>query len=1213
MNRFKSARVYCHSHSNQSLQELPPKSESEPISIALPVRQQQKHQESTISNRNKYKQHTNINMESTFLQSSPLFVSDPCHLSKLSNDYYFRGHKIHINSDLKTIFNPSSTAGQKRPKTSHDLNNSFTDVNISSSLALETWATPPIHNQHRPITTPKTKLLQSPEMLEELNIKRLSELDNLLFPRIQENRKSRSTNSLNTVEKTTEEINKERMKNKSTLLSHYFEDGKRRVDFVLVHTKPLHPNQTKGEEVEQIQQRSVFEDEGLHLEMTEQVNDSQHVFTKIYASWSVLTRYAEIMRLKMPMRTMQTTWKMLFDDDEVHSMRFTAPYSKDKEYLFDIPPQKEQFFSPAQRAQVIEFILKRKSFSTKQDDVTEFGINKLLSDHVYTAAYPLHEGKVNADYRSPRMQLIQNWASVKMAFHHQPLDEIKNYFGVKIALYFAWLGFYTSMLIPASVVGVLCFLFGFFTLDKDIPSKEICNNVYDNYLMCPQCAHDCNFTRVSDSCIYAKATYLFDNPATVFFAIFMSLWATVYLEMWKRYSARITYRWDLSNFDAVEEYPRPEYLARLSNVSNRRLNVITRMYEPYIPFWRRQLPYTVLSASIVFFLILVAMGSVVSVIVYRSTIRSFIRFKKTDSPGKSRKIDIGFLQKYSSIVVSSSAAGLNLIFILMLNNLYSRIANYLTELEMPRTQTEFDNSLTLKMFLLQFVNYYSSIFYIAFFKGRFIGNPGEFDDESLTQEECASGGCLLELAIQLSIIMIGRQMFSAAIELCMPFAYNMFNRWKYRTGGNRNRVTRFNVPQWEEDFLLTRWLPTSLFYEYLEMVIQFGFVTIFVSAFPLAPLFALINNVFEIRLDARKMITVYRRPVAQRVKNIGIWYRILDTICKLSVITNAMIIAFTTEFVPRLIYYFEHGALTGYVNSTLSFFEAKVVNEHLKLGYDESKLTYCLYPDYREPPWAEGNSRYKFTSFYYKLLAFRLLFVVIFENIIAAVTSMMRWLIPDIPQQLRQQMRQHAYLTNELILQQEYQRAKEISNGLDKSNRARTAALTRTSRMTTNSCSVTTINQEQQPQPNNNFLIDLNNRNIETPNVNQFHQTPPPSTSSPLSLSSSNISPSMAKLPMNNKQISIIDENDDDELDDHSMNGDDIDNHVEQSVRIRRRRQNQNDDNNDDYNDVVSLPNLDENNLNDSINYLLNFSASSSPTTTDSREQLIAGNRLSLD
>jgi len=44
--------------------------------------------------------------------------------------------------------------------------------------------------------------------------------------------------------------------------------------------------------------------------------------------------------------------------------------------------------------------------------------------------------------------------------------------------------------------------------------------------------------------------------------------------------------------------------------------------------------------------------------------------------------------------------------------------------ELPRTQTEYENSLTTKMFLFQFVNYYSSCFYIAFFKGKFVGYPG---------------------------------------------------------------------------------------------------------------------------------------------------------------------------------------------------------------------------------------------------------------------------------------------------------------------------------------------------------------------------------------------------------------------------------------------------------------------------------------------------------
>ncbi len=35
-------------------------------------------------------------------------------------------------------------------------------------------------------------------------------------------------------------------------------------------------------------------------------------------------------------------------------------------------------------------------------------------------------------------------------------------------------------------------------------------------------------------------------------------------------------------------------------------------------------------------------------------------------------------------------------------------------------------------------------------------------------------------------------------------------------------------------------------------VIQYGFVTLFVAAFPLAPFFALLNNIFEIRyMDAK--------------------------------------------------------------------------------------------------------------------------------------------------------------------------------------------------------------------------------------------------------------------------------------------------------------------------------------------------------------------------
>ena len=41
--------------------------------------------------------------------------------------------------------------------------------------------------------------------------------------------------------------------------------------------------------------------------------------------------------------------------------------------------------------------------------------------------------------------------------------------------------------------------------------------------------------------------------------------------------------------------------------------------------------------------------------------------------------------------------------------------------EMHRTQTEYEDNLTFKVFVFQFMNFFSSIFYIAFFKGKWVG------------------------------------------------------------------------------------------------------------------------------------------------------------------------------------------------------------------------------------------------------------------------------------------------------------------------------------------------------------------------------------------------------------------------------------------------------------------------------------------------------------
>ena len=52
-------------------------------------------------------------------------------------------------------------------------------------------------------------------------------------------------------------------------------------------------------------------------------------------------------------------------------------------------------------------------------------------------------------------------------------------------------------------------------------------------------------------------------------------------------------------------------------------------------------------------------------------------------------------------------------------------------------------------------------------------------------------------------------------------------------------------------------------------VIQYGFVTLFVAAFPLAPLLALLNNIIEIRLDAYKFVCVQQRGPTVKAQDIG--------------------------------------------------------------------------------------------------------------------------------------------------------------------------------------------------------------------------------------------------------------------------------------------------------------------------------------------------------
>ncbi|XP_037315209.1 anoctamin-7 [Pungitius pungitius] len=796
-----------------------------------------------------------------------------------------------------------------------------------------------------------------------------------------------------------------------------FSDGLSRVDFVLVWEEPLSSQRegSKGVSPTHKEWRKVFlnklRDSGLLQEQKEVLQAKTKItFVLLSAPWSVLCYYAEEISLRVPLQVVTspiTNWSAqvlsrlslpnLLSQDVPNPPPdfYTCQFRNNKLQRFLGSNNKDTFFKTSQRHQVLYEILARTAYgSVKRGEV---GIDRLVTEQVFTAAYPLHEGgfRLPTPPVSPRSLVLREilysyWATWSSWRHYQPLDHIREYFGEKIALYFAWLGFYTGWLLPAALVGTVVFLFGFWLMANDVPAKELCDSG-NSFTMCPLC-NICSHWNYSSICATFKAGIMFDNGGTVFFSVFMSLWSVTFLEYWKRTCSVLSHRWDCSEFQDIEERPRPEFTA-MAPMTMR--NSVTGAEEPYFPQTKR-LNRTMTGCMVIILMVIVVLMFLMAIILYR-TIVTVIIYKSGS-----------FLTGFAGRVASISGSVLNLLVILMLSKVYTSLARLLTRWEMHRTQSKYEDMFILKVFVFQFVNFYSSPVYIAFFKGRFIGYPGNYKTLfGVRNEDCGAGGCLIELAQELLVIMVGKQLINNAQEFIWP---KLRCWWQKRQSSHRPKLVRDKegdeertevqeeeVFPWETDYQLL--VCEGLFSEYLEMVIQFGFITIFVAACPLAPLFALVNNWVEIRLDAQKFVTEYRRPVGERAQDIGIWFPILQVIAHVAVLSNAFLIAFTSSFLPRLYYiYTRDRTLTGFINFTLATSPRNYSQQH----------TPCRYQGLRD---ADGD----YLPEYFHLLAIRLTFVIVFEHVVFSIGRLIDLMVPDVPEEVELKMKREHYMAKQAL------------------------------------------------------------------------------------------------------------------------------------------------------------------------------------------------------
>lgn len=696
------------------------------------------------------------------------------------------------------------------------------------------------------------------------------------------------------------------------------------------------------------------------------------------------------------------TIKKIEDKKLFYGVRAPKHFFRKYQWLLRNPDSRLQDLNAQQdipvttRIRIVNFIL----HNTVTPDLEK--LHDLIKKNVFEAAFPLHEKEEVREF------LKEKWARWRDIFCQQPIEKIRCYFGEKVALYFAWLGWYTYLLGFAAAVGLVVFVAGITVFNSSQVSKEICEA--NDTIMCPLCDQKCPFWLLADTCTYARVTHMIDNEGTVVFAMFMAIWATVFLELWKRQRAQVVTNWKLYGWDEDEEELAMELINNLQHEPRR---------------YRHSYMRSTIVLLLVLLMIVVLIGIAHALVIYRVVATAL--FTQSDSE---------FFREQANLVAVMTGAVLHYITIVVMTKINRRVALFLCDLEKPRTFSQRENNFTIKIFIFQFLTNFSSLIYIAFFLGRINGHPGNYVRIAgkWRLEECHPSGCITDLFIQMAIIMMLKQTISNVVEYLVPWlAHKMRKRQKrpkekHLVWGEEEEAEDPCKKQWLSNYQLNEVNIFSLFDEFLEMVIQYSFTTIFVAAFPLAPLLAFFNNLFEIRLDAIKMMRLRRRMVPRKANDIGIWVQVLEAIGILAVIGNGLVIAITSDFIPVQVYKYTYSpcmkenntavdCLTGYINHSLSVFHIEHFEPDTNLGIETIDLvkngtTLCRYRDYR------NDEDYSYTVQFWHVFAARLAFLILFEHVALCVKLIAAWYVPDVPLSVKNHLldEKHNNLRKELSM-----------------------------------------------------------------------------------------------------------------------------------------------------------------------------------------------------
>jgi len=342
------------------------------------------------------------------------------------------------------------------------------------------------------------------------------------------------------------------------------------------------------------------------------------------------------------------------------------------------------------------------------------------------------------------------------------------------------------------------------------------------------------------------------------------LWANVYYRMWRRTESKLHSEWAPDvDVDKSTSQENPNYIGEWV------MDPVTGGQRKRYPR-RKQIMWRLLSHLVTVLFIGLSIFVVSAVFMLRTYLES-----------PSGTPEEGPLQ-YKHLRVTAVISTLNTLQIVILEALWLYLAPGLVELENHLTQDGRRNALIWKMFLVRAINAFGAMCWIAFVK---------------TADQCVDKDCMGELRMQLASVFFAYQGLTVWSEVILPllcFKYQLAREdaalaketgLVLRQRSYIERQAKMDEYDWQ-----------AAVQDYMSVTLQTGLVLLFFSVLPSLALLALGSHLVQIRADAWKLCSTQRRPFPAAVTGVGAWNEVMELLARLSVIWNASLIIFTSEF-----------------------------------------------------------------------------------------------------------------------------------------------------------------------------------------------------------------------------------------------------------------------------------------------------------------------------